>query len=162
MAQGTDSSILVLLVIQTVVVVLALGYSAWQTRQLGKQVRLNNIATASDQFRQLNELELRDEDARNLRNESKRGILADIYFGTFKARYLMHRARLLDKHTWQSDIDTIIDACASGAYLREEWQTRKRQYAAYFRRFMDEIIIPQAEAKARTNKSEVTGTNISV
>lgn len=138
--------------VQTIVVVLALGYAAWQTRQVGRQLKLSNITSASQYFRDQNELLLRDKEARELRHETVQGCLADLYFGLFKARWALHKAHLLDNATWQADLVTMRDIFAESGFLAEEWGKRKRWYAKPFAKFIDQQIV--AELPRKANKVE--------
>jgi hypothetical protein len=134
---NTNSSI-----IQTIAVIVAVGYAAWQTRQLGRQLKLSNITSENEYFRDQNKLLLQNPKLMELRHETVEGCLADLYFGLFTARWELRQARLMSKPVWASDVIAIRDIFSESEFLRAEWPKRKNQYSKPFQSFIDRDILP--------------------
>src|SRR4029077_1041817 len=93
----------VTLVVTLVTLFITLIYFARQTRQLGRQLELANITSRSAYFTDLDTKMLENAQARELINTPVESPIAHIFFGVFKARYLLHEAHLLEKAEWEAD-----------------------------------------------------------
>lgn len=139
--------------IQTVTVVLGVLYVAWQTRQVGRQLKLSNITSSSRYFDDLNELLLRDERTRAFDSATVEGLVAHRYFSVFHTRFLLHNAHLMSKSMWASDMRAIIRCFREEEYLERIWGKDKGDYPDGFQRFIDERILPPA-LKERAKPTE--------
>ncbi len=83
--------------IQTIVLLVTLAplfvtliYFARQTRQLGRQLELTNITSRGVYFNDLDKTMLGNAQARKCANIPIESSVAHLWFGVFKARYLLH------------------------------------------------------------------------
>ncbi len=130
--------------IQTVAVVLGVLYLAWQTRQIGRQLKLSNITSSSKYFDDLNELLLRDERTRAFDSATVEGLVAHRYFSVFHSRFLLYNAHFMSKSMWASDMRAIIRCFREEEYLERIWGKDKGDYPDDFQRFIDKDILPPA------------------
>src|SRR6476660_9715245 len=119
--QILNSYMTLIQLIQAAFVVVGLIYVAAQTRLLGRQVKLSNISTQSAYFKDIDELVFKDEKARNLSGDSRAESLGYLYLGLVKARFLLHKERLMDDDTWASDVESMVRAFARGPFLFDVW-----------------------------------------
>jgi hypothetical protein len=135
--------------IQTVAIVIGLGYVIWQTRQINRQLKLDNITNGSAYFKEFNELLLNNDRAQALRHSNLQVSLGNVLIGIFKARFLLHRARLTDKATWEADVTTMINNFRECEWLRDVWVKDKSEYPRRFQEFIDNEILPRAQPSVR-------------
>ncbi|HEY7020410.1 MAG TPA: hypothetical protein VH349_04785 [Ktedonobacterales bacterium] len=128
--------------IQTATIIVALLYVILQTRQINRQLKLDNITSSSAYFRDLNELVLNNDRALQLRDVSPEVSLGNIYIGVFKARFLLRKAHLTDNVTWEADKRTMINNFRECDWLRVVWERDKNEYPRPFRDFIDKEILP--------------------
>lgn len=130
----------ILNIIQTLAIVITLLVVAWQTKQLGKQIKFNTITSTSLHLRGVNELLLQDEKVAKLLEESREDALAAIIFGTFELWFQLHQEHMTDRLWWQADEATIIDTLKS-EFMPCYWARNKHQYYRPFAEYIDGLLL---------------------
>jgi hypothetical protein len=133
--------------LQTVALVVGLVFVVLQTWQVGKQLRLGNITATSLHFKELNQFLLEHPDILTALNVTSQDIAADLIIGTFEARYMMHRARMIKKSMWEADKRTMMDAF-SNKFIRDEWHRIEHEYDSKFGNFINREILPGVKTAA--------------
>src|SRR5262249_16783191 len=86
--------------LQVVVLILALGYAGWQTRELGKQIKLNLVTSTALHLKDVNQLIVEHPQLTKVVDETTssqegEGAFADIVFGTFEIWYDLYKHKLI-------------------------------------------------------------------
>lgn len=126
-------------IIQTLAIVISLLVVAWQTRQLGKQIKFSTISGTSLHLHAINELLLQDEKLAKLIGYNQEDALAAVFFGEFELWYGLHQEHMTDRLHWRSDAATIDDFLKL-EFMRRYWERTKHQYPLLFTQYINERL----------------------
>lgn len=125
--------------IQAIAVIIALGYAAWQTRQLGKQIRLNMITATGAHLKEVNQLIVEHPELASMVGGTSEGAFADIVFGTFELWFDLKEQGLIGRKEWKRYVITIRKVMNHDK-MKEAWQRDRDEYWEGFRTYVDKFV----------------------
>ena len=127
-------------IITTIILIVTLGITAWQTTQAAKQTRLSTIINYHQYIKDIDLALLQNPKlTASLLQESEEDNLASLILGLLSVSYTLHREHLTDESSWKSD-EAVINDVLRRELMRRHWEQVKHTYKAEFVQFIDKKL----------------------